>query len=196
MPKQVIDPEKLVAQAYAIASRDGISALSVRKVAAACGVAVGSVYGYFPTKADLTAVVLTRFFEENLSDELCAVRPGERFTSYVRRFREALSSARADMSVDWFAEMRRLPSSEQEALEAVRAPMLAHIERGLARVLDADEAVDRARLVGPLSAERLCRYVLRAVFASLMEGDECETLFALLDVALYNDTVEEKDVVT
>ena len=185
MRKQVIDPEKLVSQAYAIASRDGISALSVRKVAAACGIAVGSVYGYFPTKADLTAAVLTRFFEENLSGELCAVRPGERFTSYVRRFREALISSRAQMSVDWFAEMRRLPSGEQEALKAVRAPMLAHIDRGLMCVLDADEAVDRHRLVGPLGAERLCRYVLCAVFASLMEGDECETLFALLDAALY-----------
>ena len=195
VPKQVIDPEKLVAQAYAIASRDGISALSVRKVAAACGIAVGSVYGYFPTKADLTAAVLARFFEENLSGELCAVRPGERFTSYVRRFREALCAARADMSVDWFAEMRRLPSSEQNALVAVRAPMLAHIERGLARVLDGDEAVDRSRLVGPMEAEALCRYVLRAVFASLMEGDECETLFALLDAALYDDNVDEKDMV-
>ena len=193
MPKQVIDRDKLVAQAYAIASRDGISALSVRKVAAACGIAVGSVYGYFPTKADLTAAVLTRFFDENLSDELCAVRPGERFTSYVRRFREALCAARADMSVDWFAEMRRLPAIEQEALETVRAPMLAHIERGLARVLDADEAVDRSRLVGPLGAERLCRYVLRSIFASLTEGGECETLFALLDVSLYDDPADEKD---
>ena len=193
MPKQVIDRDKLVAQAYAIASHDGISALSVRKVAAACGIAVGSVYGYFPTKADLTAAVLTRFFDENLSDELCAMRPGERFTSYVRRFREALCAARADMNVDWFVEMRRLPSGEQEVLEAVRAPMLAHIERGLARVLDADEAVDRARIAGPLGAERLCRYVLRAVFASLMEGDECETLFALLDAALYDDNADEKD---
>lgn len=193
VPKQVIDPEKLVSQAYAIASRDGISALSVRKVATACGIAVGSVYGYFPTKADLTAAVLTRFFEENLSDELCAVRPGERFTSYVRRFREALCAARADMSVDWFAEMRRLPSAEQEALEAVRAPMLAHIERGLGRVLDADEAVVRSRLVGPMSAEALCRYVLRSIFASLMDGGECETLFALLDASLYDDTADEKD---
>lgn len=114
MRKQVIDPEKLVSQAYAIASRDGISALSVRKVAAACGIAVGSVYGYFPTKADLTAAVLTRFFEENLSGELCAVRPGERFTSYVRRFRETLCAVRSDMSVDWFAEMRRLPAQNRK----------------------------------------------------------------------------------
>ena len=98
------------------------------------------------------------------------------------------------MSVDWFAEMRRLPSGEQKALEAVRAPMLAHIERGLARVLDGDEAVDCSRLVGPMSAEALCRYVLRAVFASLMEGGECETLFALLDAALYDDPADEKEI--
>ena len=97
------------------------------------------------------------------------------------------------MSVDWFTEMRRLPSSEQKALEAVRAPMLAHIERGLMRVLDTDEAVVRSRLVGPMSAEALCRYVLRSIFASLMEGGECETLFALLDTSLYDDTAEEKD---
>ena len=185
MPKQVIDREGLVSRAYAIASRDGISALSVRKVASACGIAVGSVYGYFPTKADLTAAVLTRFFEENLSEELCVVRPGERFTSYVRRFREALSSVRAEMSVDWFAEIRRLPSAEHAALDAVRAPMLAHSERGLARVLDADEAVDSSRLVGSMSPEPLCRYVLRALFSSLAEGSDCETLIALLDAALY-----------
>ena len=53
--------------------------------------------------------------------------------------------------------------------------------------------MDRSRLVGPMSAEALCRYVLRAVFTSLMAGDECETLFALLDAALYDDTAEEKD---
>jgi hypothetical protein len=111
----------------------------------------------------------------------------------VRRFREALCAARADMSVDWFAEMRRLPSAEQEALEAVRAPMLTHIERGLARVLDADEAVVRSRLVGPMSAEALCCYVLRSIFASLMNGGESETLLALLDASLYDEPADEKD---
>ena len=50
MPKQVIDPGKMVSQAYAIASRDGISALSARKVATECGIAIGSVYAHHPTK--------------------------------------------------------------------------------------------------------------------------------------------------
>lgn len=62
VPKQVIDKDKLIDQAYSIAAREGISALSARKLAAVCGIAVGSVYMYFPIKADLTAAVFTRFF--------------------------------------------------------------------------------------------------------------------------------------
>ena len=186
MPKQVIDRDQLIDEAYKIASNEGISALSVRKVATACGIAVGSVYVYFPTKADLTAAVLTRFFDETFSEEFCVVRAGERFTSYARRFRATLSEARASMSVDWFAEMRRLPRKEHAALEEVRGPMLAHMERGLQRVLDADEAVDRSRLVGPMNSESVACLTLRAIFASLMEGTECETLFALLDASLYD----------
>ena len=38
--------------------------------------------------------------------------------------------------------------------------------------------------------------MLRAVFASLVEGNECETLFALLDAALYDEIVEEEDTTT
>ena len=185
VPKQVIDPEKLVSQAYAIASRDGISALSVRKVATACGIAIGSVYAYFPTKADLTAAVLTRFFEEHLSKELCAVLPGERFTSYARRLRDALTSVRSTMSVDWFAQMRRLPERERDALEAARAPVMTPVERAMRAVLDADEAVAHARLVGPLHPERVSRLTLRAIVASMIDESDCDTLFALLEASLY-----------
>ena len=47
-----------------------------------------------------------------------------------------------------------------------------------------------------MNAEALCRYVLRSIFASLMEGGECETLFALLDASLCDDLAEEKDATT
>ena len=190
MPKQVIDKDKLIDQAYSIAAREGISALSVRKLAAACGIAVGSVYMYFPTKADLTAAVFTRFFGQALFEECCRVDGRESFADYVRKLRGALGAALAQMDVDWFAEMRRLPRSEHEALEAARGPMLAHMEQGLQHVLDADSAVVRSRLVGALSPEKLCPFVLRTIFTSLMEGSDCEPLFALLDTSLYEAVAE------
>ena len=190
MPKQVIDKDKLIDQAYSIAAREGISALSVRKLAGACGIAVGSVYMYFPTKADLTAAVFTRFFGQALFEECCLVDGRANFTDYVRKLCGALSEALAQMDVDWFAEMRRLPRSEHEALEVARGPMLAHIEQGLQHVLEADSAVVRSRLVGALSPEKLCPFVLGTIFTSLMEGSDCEPLFALLDASLYEAVAE------
>lgn len=185
MPKQVIDKDKLIDQAYLIAAREGISALSVRKLAGACGIAVGSVYMYFPTKADLTAAVFARFFGQALFEECCRVDGSETFTDYVRKLRGALGDALAQMDVDWFAEMRRLPRNEHEALEAARGPMLAHMEQGLQHVLDADPALVRSRLHGALSPEKLCSFVLGTIFTSLMEDSDCEPLFALLDTCLY-----------
>ena len=190
MPKQVIDKDKLIDQAYLIAAREGISALSVRKLAGACEIAVGSIYMYFPTKADLTAAVFTRFFGQALLEECCRVDGSESFVDYVRKLLGALCVALADMDVDWFAEMRRLPRSEHEALEAARGPMLPHMEQGLQHVLDRDPAVVRSRLIGALSPEELCRFVLGTIFTSLMEGSDCETLFALLDASLYEAVAE------
>ena len=63
--------------------------------------------------------------------------------------------------------------------------MMAHMEQGLQYVLAADPAVVRSRLVGALSPEKLCPFVLGAIFTSLMEGSDCETLFAFLDASLY-----------
>ncbi len=51
------------------------------------------------------------------------------------------------------------------------------------RSLDAGPSRQWAQCPG--SCEGLCRFTLRTVFASLMEGADCETLFALLDAALY-----------
>ncbi len=193
MRKQVIDKDKLIEQAYTIAAREGISALSVRKLAAACGIAVGSVYMYFPTKVDLTAAVFTRFFGQALFEECCRVDGRESFVDYVRKLRGALSEALAQMDVDWFAEMRRLTRSEHEALEAARGPMVTHMEQGLQHVLDEDPAVVRSRLVGALSPEKLCPFILGTIFTSLMEGSDCETLFALLDASLYEAVAESAD---
>ena len=145
---------------------------------------------YFPTKADLTAAVFTRFFGQALFEECCRVDGRESFTDYVRKLRSALGAALEEMDVDWFAEMRRLPRSEHEALEAARGPMLAHMEQGLQYVLEADPAVVRSRLVGALSPQKLCPFVLGAIFNSLMEGSDCEPLFALLDTSLYEAVAE------
>lgn len=49
----VTSKEEILAQCRALVMEKGLSAINMRTVASACGVAVGSIYNYFPSKADL-----------------------------------------------------------------------------------------------------------------------------------------------
>ena len=59
MPKIITDLQKdILAEARGILFSQGYEALAMRRVAAACHVAVGTVYNYFPSKDMLVAQVI------------------------------------------------------------------------------------------------------------------------------------------
>ena len=67
MPKLIENPEgRLVAEARRQAREGGYSAVTIRSVAAACGLGVGTVYNYFPSKDALLAAFLLEDWRECL----------------------------------------------------------------------------------------------------------------------------------
>lgn len=65
MPKIIENLEsKLIEEAQKQIEQSGYSALTIRSVAKACGVGVGTVYNYFPSKDDLLAAHLLRDWKD------------------------------------------------------------------------------------------------------------------------------------
>ncbi len=177
--------EEIMEAAYGIADAHGIAAVTVRGVAQACGVSVGTVYRHFPSKSDLTVAVIERFFARSFYRDFCRPEPGERFVDYAVRMRDAMRRVLDDYRARWLRGVSALPEVERVAAKAREGEQLEHVVRGLAHVFAADPAIDRASLPADVTARAVAELVLATVVGELRGGPRADTLFWALRRALY-----------
>jgi len=78
MPKIIENLESRLAEEARRQVREaGYSAMTIRSVAKACGVGVGTVYNYYPSKEDLTAAYMLRDWERCVDSIEAASRQSE-----------------------------------------------------------------------------------------------------------------------
>lgn len=161
--QKALTREQVVDRAYALACEQGLSGVSIRSIAAECGVAMGTIYNYFPTKADLLAGVVGRFWREELGGEMHeAIEPGADYVAFCRRFFADVADALARFRRDWLPQLVAASGmSMADCPEAVH--VLDHMRAGLVRVLEGDPRIDRARLSGDLAPERVAELTLATV---------------------------------
>ncbi|WP_080801603.1 TetR/AcrR family transcriptional regulator [Arabiibacter massiliensis] len=184
--KPVISKQQILDAAYDIARTKGLSGLSIREVARACDVAVGTVYHSYPTKSDLVNDVVGRFWNESLADRMPLAASGTDFVEFCRELAAETSRAFARFRSDWLAEVSALNAHDLAAAHRREEATFSHIRRGLMMALDRDPRIDRARLTGPLAPEPLSAFVWTSMLTSVKRGEpSCETLLALLRTTLY-----------
>ncbi len=100
LPRIIEDPRELIlSEAKKILENEGYSQISIRRVAKECGIAVGTIYNYFPTKKGLIIEMMTDFWEEYFCDIEPILNSQEGFyiklkklfsdlAQFIKRFRE------------------------------------------------------------------------------------------------------------
>lgn len=186
--KPIISKQQILDTAFAIASTSGLSGLSIRDVASACNVAVGTVYNSYPTKNDLVNDVVGRFWNEALAERMPSAVAGGNFIGFCEELARQLSEALAKFRDDWLTEIAALDAQGLVSARKREEACFAHIRRGLAVALELDRRVMRDRLQGALAVEPLCAFVWDSMLSSIKHGDpRCQTLFALLERVLYEE---------
>jgi Transcriptional regulator len=104
MPKKIENiRESILQDAHAILKTEGYEALTIRRVAKDCAIAVGTVYNYFPSKEVLSASIMLEDWQKTLKqiNQKCQktndLAQGIRWTyqgvmSFARTYRSAWSS--------------------------------------------------------------------------------------------------------
>lgn len=185
--KAVISRQHILETAYNLFRSEETSTLSIRGVAAACGVSVGSIYNYFPTKSALVAEIVEMFWRESLHREMFIATSDENFVAFCERLLEDLRATLEVFRREWLAKLMALDSESLGEIRRREEAAFVHIRKGLAVVIRNDRDIKLDALDGVAGADELATLVWGSIVSSLEHGDEsCKALFALMHKALYD----------
>lgn len=184
MNKVVTSAKEILKAGRELAEQKGMQAVNMRSVAAACGVAVGSVYYYFPSKAELTAAIVRDIWEDILGRGEAAAG-FDSFTEHVSWLYERLRSG-TEGAASFFAEHSLGFGGEAKGKgKRVMKDYLGRVEGALAHTLRRDRRVRSGVFSEELTEEAFAGFVLRSILGELSGGEGCGLLLAVIRRALY-----------
>lgn len=176
---------ELLAAARLIARQEGLAGVSIRRVASECGVAVGSIYNYYPTKADLVLAVVEDFWRGAFHG--IDWPQGERFPEFIGRFYVRFSDSLNAFRDGWIDEMLSLAKPEREKGKQLEAVYFEHIQKGMLMVLEQDHEVNLP-WTPQFSKEKFTAFVFQNVIAMLKSRQpDCRFFQQILEKLLYQN---------
>lgn len=185
--KHAITRDEILQKAYDRACASGISALDTRSIARECGVAVGTIYNYFPDMASLRTEVIQRFWLEALGrarQAACKVGEGSALC-YCRRLFEALGASLAGFREYWLRDMPSLDGRTRERTRDAEAACFRSIQAVIRQAIEADELISR-QARARLDTCALAEFIWSAMLDSLRRGETSQSIVLdVLELALY-----------
>lgn len=183
--KVVTSKEAILSQCRNLVMDQGIEALNMRSVAAACGVALGSIYNYFPSKSDLIRAAV----EDVWMDIFHMCGEPFTFTSFTQCLKWLFDSIRAGCekypgfftlhSVSFAADDKKKGRQMMEEY-------FGHIKASLRNVLDHDPQVRPDAFTGALKETDFIDMMFTLVTSLVLEGaSDCGPLLTLAARSIY-----------
>ena len=173
MNEKITTREEILEHALDISMREGIDKVSIRKLAAECQIAIGSMYNYYPNKQALMTDVSENFWSIILLNQEELYRSGMGFTMFLGQYYSFLYGRLFQYDNSWLGAMDE--KTKKQTVDFLR------------RVLDEDERVLPSIWNIDLNQEALCDYVLTNIIALLRMGENnCRFFIFLLEHLLYN----------
>ncbi|WP_312643845.1 TetR/AcrR family transcriptional regulator [Hydrogenoanaerobacterium sp.] len=186
MNNVITSKEAILSAARQIAAEKGLPALNMRTVAAACGIAVGSVYNYFPSKTDLVIATIEDVWKSIFHKQA----KGDTVRSFIDE-------------VQWLSDRIRTGTEEYPSFFTVHAMGVAqadrkkgrivmneyfvHMKAGLLQSLQADSNVRSGVFTSDFTQEDFVSFVFSNLITSFAtNAKSCSTLFQVVRRILYS----------
>lgn len=181
----VTSREAILAASRTLVKEQGTTALNIRAVAGRCGIAVGSVYHYFPSKAALLSAAIEAIW----TDIFHAGGRPSKSDSFLERVLWLFDTAREGMArypAFFAAHSLGFPGDEKVGAREKRERLFGHMKTELLETLRQDKAVSPCVFAGALTMPAFVDFVFSEVLVLLAEQrPSCEVLAEVIRRVLY-----------
>ncbi|MDD5864256.1 MAG: TetR/AcrR family transcriptional regulator [Firmicutes bacterium] len=185
MNREVTSKEAILQVCRKIAAEQGLSALSTRAVAQACGIALGTLYHYYSDKDALLLATVESVWQDifHRDDAQRGVLPfPESVTALFHRVRSGTAAYPGFLAAHSIAIAGSRKGEAKDAMERC----FAHMKTELLGVLRADPQVDREAFSGALTQASFVDFVVDSLLLLLVkEAPDCEALTTLVRRVIY-----------
>lgn len=185
MNKVVTSKEEIMEVSRRLVLERGIASLSMRSLAEACGVAVGSIYNYFPSKADLLSESIGSVWEEIFKPFYEREAFGS-FTECVSVLFETIRDGDKKYPGFFTVHALNFASADRKKGKEAMTRYLAALEGRLADALRQDENIREGVFGEIFSEEVFAGYVFELMLSIfLRKGQSCEALMEMIRQTIY-----------
>lgn len=185
MNKSGISREEIFEKCREMVLETGSNAISMRALAKACGLAVGSIYNYFPSKGDLVAAVVQSVWMEIFAP-LREMHESTSFLEGIEAIFLAVKEGEKQYPQFFAQHALRFETGEIGQGRVVMQVFLDRLEHCLLATLQKDERVDLSLFQGDFTTKDFVHYAFFLLLASLNAKEEsCDKLLAMLRLCCY-----------
>ena len=175
MRNAVISRDEILEASRLMLQEKGWSAIHMRSVAIRCGVSVGSLYNYFPSKTELVAATVESVWQElfHVPEDLTGE---ERFCKVIQWLHDSIQEG--NRRYQGFLILHAMGFTTGEGKVEGRRMMervQGQLRKSLCRMLREDEQVNQSVFDSRLTPEGFVELVFSMLITALLRGEEeCE----------------------
>lgn len=185
MNKIVTSKEAILEMSQKIASEKGMQAINIRAVAKACNVSVGSIYNYFPSKADLIIATIEQVWKSFFHvQETCY--DFQDFISCVDWVFETIQKGTQEYPGFFLAHAQGLDDDNLQQGKDMMNKYFQHIQEGMLWVLQQDHQVKPDIFNDQLTKEQFIEFVFSNMMQLLSQNQQsCHILKEMIKRIIY-----------
>lgn len=173
MAKHNDNPKEIILSAAKdIALEQSITKINIRLVAQKSNMSIGSVYNYFPTKADLLVAVIEDFWAEAFQNIDFKALADKDFYDKIQEIYYSLYEYLKNFKENWLEQISLLSTQEKKLGRKKEAEYFTKMHNIIISLMDKDETISKHTWKEGISKEKTAEFIFDNMLLMLKNGQK------------------------